>query len=145
MGAANLSEASGGPSLLLEPTVALLFLNTGTTKPATSGFGLKANAQYAGDALRFAVGPAGFVHFVGASAGVVYERVRKADASSEFLTHRGVEGTVFLTAGRFVSLYGRQAYVPGSSQPVRTDAGLQLLLRWQDLETIAGIIEFFTP
>jgi hypothetical protein len=120
-------------------------MNNRPTRPATSGFGLKATAQFTGDGPRFGVGLEGFIQFLGASLGVVIEREPHPDNPSNFLTHRGVEGTVFLTAGRLLSLYGRHAYVPESKQAVRMDAGLQLMLRWEDLETIADIIDFLTP
>jgi len=149
VGAADLTGSSGH-DFLWEPTLGILCTDGRPTRIATRGFGLMADAQLSGETPRYGLGLEGFIHHVGADIGVVWERdphggdgpllLPSADA-----TFWGVQGTAFLTYGRLFSLYGRTALVPASPQAVRTDAGFQLLIRWKDLETIAGLIEFFTP
>ena len=149
VGAANLTGSSG-PDFLWEPTLGFFYTNVRSTRMATRGFGLKANAQLSGESPRYGLGVEGFIQHVGADLGVVWERNPHGGDGpllrpKSGATLWGVEGTAFLTYGRLLSLYGRTALVPGSPQALRTDAGFQLMLRWQDLEKIAEIIEFFTP
>jgi len=128
-------------ALLLEPTLALTFIDRFGKGFMAQGVGIKANAQFVEDHSRVGLAIDGFWTFFGGELGMV-SQVAPGGSGAR---HLGVQAGVFLTLARALSVYGRQVYIPSSAQSLHTDVGVLLMISTEDLEDITDIIEFFFP
>ena len=128
-------------ALLLEPTLALTFIDRFGKGFNAQGVGIKANAQVVEGHTRVGLAVDGFWTFFGGELGVVSQGAPDGSGAKRL----GVQAGAFLTLARALSLYGRQVYIPSAAQSLHTDVGVLFMISTEDLEDIADIIEFFFP